>query len=95
MKLFAARVEIDADDVTLLYRQLGFTTVNEGLDLVGHAHTGRPIPAKVRFLLTEIVDSTHGRNAGMLRGLPGRLARRRLRVRPLQLGFRNPRRTGM
>jgi hypothetical protein len=60
MKLFAARVEIDADDVTLLYRQLGFTTVNEGLDLVGHAHTGRPIPAKVRFLLTEIVDSTHG-----------------------------------
>ena len=57
MKLFAARAEIDADDITLLYRQLGFTTVDEGLDLVEQAYPGRPILAKVRFLLTEIVDS--------------------------------------
>ncbi len=53
----AARAEIDADDIILLYRQLGFTTVDEGLDLVEQAYPGRPIPAKVRFLLTEIVDS--------------------------------------
>ena len=33
MKLFAARAEIDADDIVLLYRKLGFTTVDEGLDL--------------------------------------------------------------
>jgi hypothetical protein len=39
------------------HRQLGFTTVDEGLDLVEQAYPGRPIPAKVRFLLTEIVDS--------------------------------------
>lgn len=57
MKLFAARVEIDAGDITLLYRQLGFTTVAEGLDLVEQAYPGRPIPAKVQFLLTEMVDS--------------------------------------
>ena len=57
MKLFAARAEIDADDIILLYRQLGFTTVDEGLDVVEQAYPGRPIPAKVRFLLTEIVDS--------------------------------------
>lgn len=57
MKLFAARAEIDADDIILLYRQLGLTTVDEGLDLVEHAYPGRPVPAKVRFLLTEIVDS--------------------------------------
>jgi hypothetical protein len=57
MKLFAARAEIDADDIILLYRQLGFTTVDEGLDLVEQAYPGRTIPAKVRFLLTEIVDS--------------------------------------
>jgi hypothetical protein len=56
-KLFAARAEIDADDIILLYRQLGFTTVDEGLDLVEQAYLGRPIPAKVKFLLTEIVDS--------------------------------------
>jgi hypothetical protein len=55
--VFAARAEIDADDIILLYRQLGFTTVNEGLDLVEQAYPGRPIPAKVRFLPTEIVDS--------------------------------------
>ncbi|MGD0557975.1 MAG: DUF6036 family nucleotidyltransferase [Streptosporangiaceae bacterium] len=57
MKLFAARAEIDADDIILLYRQLGFTTVDEGLNLVEQAYPGRAIPAKVRFLLTEIVDS--------------------------------------
>ena len=57
MKLFAARAEIDADDIILLYRQLGFTTVEEGLDLVEQAYPGRPIPPKVRFLLTEILES--------------------------------------
>jgi hypothetical protein len=41
----------------LLYRQLGLTTADEGLDLVERAYPGRQIPAKVRFLLTEIVDS--------------------------------------
>src|SRR5208283_1038540 len=55
MKLFAARAEIDADDIILLYRKLRFTTVDEGLDLVEQAYPGRPIPAKVKFLLTEIV----------------------------------------
>jgi hypothetical protein len=39
MKLFAARAEIDAGDIILLYRQLGFTTVDEGLDLVEQAST--------------------------------------------------------
>jgi len=48
MKLFAARAEIDADDIILLYRQLGFTTVDEGLDLVEQAYPGRPIPASCR-----------------------------------------------
>jgi hypothetical protein len=57
MKPFAARAEIDADDIILLYRQLAFTTVDQGLDLVEQAYPGRPIPVKVRFLLTEIIDS--------------------------------------
>ena len=68
MKLFAARAEIDADDIILLYRQLGFTTVDEGLDLVEQAYPGRPIPAKVKFLLTEIVDV----DAGLTRRHPSK-----------------------
>ena len=57
MKLFAARAEIGADDIVLLYRQLGLTTLDQGLDLVEQAYPGRPLPAEVRFPLTEIVDS--------------------------------------
>ena len=57
MKLFASRVEYDADDIALLYRQLGFTTVAQGLDLVSAAYEGRPIAPKVAYLLEEIVRS--------------------------------------
>jgi len=38
-----------------LYRQLGFTTVDEGLALVESVYRGRPIAVKVKFLLGEIV----------------------------------------
>jgi Nucleotidyltransferase of unknown function (DUF6036) len=55
MKLFSSRAEIDAEDIALLYRELGYTTVDQGLDLVEQAYPQRPIPAKVRFLLEEIV----------------------------------------
>lgn len=37
--------------------QPGFTTVDEGIDLVEQAYPGRLIPPKVAFLLAEIVDS--------------------------------------
>jgi hypothetical protein len=57
MKLFASRVETDADDIALLYRILGFTTVDEGLGLLEDSYPGRPIEAKVQCLLQEIVDS--------------------------------------
>ena len=58
MKLFAAPAPRSTPTTSsLLYRKLGFTTVDEGLDLVEQAYPGRPIPAKVKFLLTEIVDS--------------------------------------
>lgn len=57
MKLFASRVETDADDIAFLYRQVGFTTVEQGLELVSTAYRGRPVEAKVQFLLEEIVAS--------------------------------------
>ncbi|HEX3961854.1 MAG TPA: hypothetical protein VHZ03_35385 [Trebonia sp.] len=37
-KVRSARAEIDADDIMLLYRQLGLTTIDEGLDLVEQAY---------------------------------------------------------
>ncbi|SBW24436.1 hypothetical protein FDG2_4155 [Candidatus Protofrankia californiensis] len=60
MKLFASRVEADAEDIAFLYRTLDYTTVDEGLDLVQSVYRGRPIDAKAQFLLEEIVDSLHG-----------------------------------
>lgn len=59
MKLFAARVENDAGDIAFLYGQLGFTTVEEGLDLVESVYHGQQLQAKVQFLLAEIVESLH------------------------------------
>lgn len=59
MKLFASRVETDAEDIAFLYRTLGYTTVGEGLDLVQSVYSGRPVGAKVQFLLEEVVDSLH------------------------------------
>lgn len=60
LKLFASRVETDADDIAFLYRQVGFTTVEEGLDPVASTCRGRPIAARTQFLLEEIVGAMHG-----------------------------------
>jgi hypothetical protein len=64
MKLFASRVELDAEDIAFLYRQVGYTTVGEGLELVATTYRGRPIPAKVQFLLEEIVATLDDGDAG-------------------------------
>lgn len=51
----ATRVEIDADDIALLYREVGYRTVEGGLALVERSCRGRPIAAEVQFPLSEIV----------------------------------------
>ena len=51
------RSETDADDIALLYRAVGYHTVEEGIALVERSYPGRPIAAKVQFLLEEIVQS--------------------------------------
>lgn len=61
MKLFSSRVENDAEDILFLYRQVGFTTVAEGLDLVESVYRGRGIEPKVQFLLREIVEELRQR----------------------------------
>lgn len=62
LKLFASRVETDADDVAFLYRQVGFTTVEEGLDLVGSVYRGRPVAARTQLLPEEIVSMLAARS---------------------------------
>jgi hypothetical protein len=57
MKLFSSRAETDADDIALLYREVGYHTVEEGVALVERSYPGRPIAAKVQFLLEEILQS--------------------------------------
>jgi Nucleotidyltransferase of unknown function (DUF6036) len=52
MKLLASR-EQDVDDIVLLYRLCGFTSVTEGLDLVESVYPGRAITPKVQYLLEE------------------------------------------
>lgn len=62
MKILAARVETDAADIRFLYRQCGFTTVDEGLDLVERAYPGRKLPVASQYLLEEIVETLTGEN---------------------------------
>jgi Nucleotidyltransferase of unknown function (DUF6036) len=57
-KLLASRVSRDEDDILLLYELCGLTTVEEGLRLVERYYPGRPIEAKVRFYLEELLSSS-------------------------------------
>jgi hypothetical protein len=54
-KLLASRVSRDEDDILTLYKLCGFTTVDEGLDVLERYYEGRPIQAKVRFFLEELL----------------------------------------
>lgn len=63
MKLLASRVERDQDDIRFLYRVCGFTTAQEGLDLVASAYPARVIPARTRFMLEEMFPR-RGRDPG-------------------------------
>ena len=54
MKLLAARVDQDVEDIKLLYELCSFTTADEGMDLVEAAYPGHLIEARTRFLLEEL-----------------------------------------
>lgn len=54
-KLLASRASRDEDDVLLLYAMCGLGSVEEGLDLVERYYPGRPIEAKVRFFLEDLL----------------------------------------
>ncbi|HET6810647.1 MAG TPA: DUF6036 family nucleotidyltransferase [Acidimicrobiales bacterium] len=63
MKLLAARVERDQDDIRTLYGLCGFTTAAEGIELVTEAYPEARIAPRTRFLLEELFPS-HGLDRG-------------------------------
>jgi len=54
MKLLASRVDQDTEDIQSLYRICGFTTADQGLDLMERYYPNRPLPPKTQFLLEEL-----------------------------------------
>jgi hypothetical protein len=54
MKLLASRVDQDTEDIQSLYTICGFTTADEGLDLVERYYPNRPLPPRTQFLLEEL-----------------------------------------
>lgn len=55
-KLMASRASRDEDDILTLYGLCGLTTVDDGLALVERYYGERPIEAKVRFMLEELLE---------------------------------------
>jgi hypothetical protein len=54
MKLLAARVDVDQDDIVALYDLCGFTTADEGLDLLTATYPSRTVAPRVQYLLEEL-----------------------------------------
>ncbi len=54
MKLLAARVDVDQDDIVALYALCGFTTADEGLDLLTATYPSRTVAPRVQYLLEEL-----------------------------------------
>jgi hypothetical protein len=57
MKLLAARLDRDQDDIRTLYELCGFTTAEEGLQLVEASYPSYVIAPRVQFLLQEMFPS--------------------------------------
>ena len=55
MKLIASRVERDEDDLRLLIGLCGITSVQEAIEPIESLYGGRPIEAKVRYLVAELL----------------------------------------
>ena len=54
MKIFSSRVGVDAEDIKVLYKELGFTRAEQGLDLVEQMYPSAAISPSVQFLLKEL-----------------------------------------
>ena len=57
MKVAAARVERDADDIAVLYRLSGFESVGDALDFVGRTYPHLRLAPRVQYLLEELASA--------------------------------------
>jgi hypothetical protein len=64
MKLMASRVERDQDDIRELYKLCGFTTAEQGLDLLRSYYPAHRILPRVQYLLQEMFPEGHERDRG-------------------------------
>ncbi len=60
MKVYAARVDRDPDDLKLLAQACGLSEAEEILDVAERYLAGRPVPAKVQFLVEELFPPDSG-----------------------------------
>jgi hypothetical protein len=56
MKLLASRIGRDQDDIRFLYELCGFSTLQEGLDLLERCYPQHLILPRVQFLLQEMLE---------------------------------------
>lgn len=54
MKLLASRTDRDIDDIKTLYQLCGFSTAEEGTELLESFYVARVLPTRARFLLEEL-----------------------------------------
>lgn len=59
MKVFAARIDRDDDDVLFLANRLGLSTADEVLDLVSRFYPASRIEAKVQFYIQQLFPNGH------------------------------------
>ena len=57
MKLLASRVDQDTGDIRALYSILGYTTAQQGVDLIERFYPHRTLHPRIRFLLEELYGS--------------------------------------
>jgi hypothetical protein len=67
MKLLAARVDRDQDDIRVLYGLCGFTTAEEGLQLLEKTYPSHVIAPRTQFLLEEMFPARERRGPGLER----------------------------
>jgi hypothetical protein len=67
MKLLAARVDRDQDDIRTLYELCGFTTAEEGLQLLETTYPSHVIAPRAQFLLQEMFPARERGGPGLER----------------------------